>query len=58
MDGTFNYRKSGEGISSGGRMGRKRRVELRKCKVGIKTLFIVKQSKVISVFLYWEWGEE
>lgn len=28
-DGTFNYRKSGEGISYGGRMGRKGRVALK-----------------------------
>ena len=35
---------SGGGINYGGRMGRKRRVELRKYIVEIKTLFIAKQS--------------
>lgn len=57
-DGTLNYRMSGEGISYGGRKRRKRRVELRKCMVEFKILFLANQSKLISVLLPWEWGEE
>lgn len=41
-----------------GRMGKKRRVEIRKYRVEIKTLFLAKQSKLISVFFPWEWDGE
>lgn len=45
---------SGEGISYGGRERRKRRVELRKCMVEFKILFLANQSNLISVLLAWE----
>lgn len=56
--GTLNCRTSGEGISYGGSKRRKSGVELRRCMMEIKNLFLTKQSKLISVFFPWEWGEE